>query len=90
MSSVKPGHIVVAIDNDGTNVYGVRVPDIPGCFSAGDSLESALVNVVEAIKDHLELAPECFPFTRSSTKDIKSDIEYEGCYITEVAIEIDF
>lgn len=30
-------------------VYGVVVPDLPGCFSAGDSLDEALGNAEEAI-----------------------------------------
>lgn len=29
--------------------YGVTVPDLPGCFSAGDTLEEALDNTREAI-----------------------------------------
>lgn len=34
--------------------YGVVVPDLTGCFSAGDTLEEALVNAQEAILLHLE------------------------------------
>ncbi len=29
--------------------HGVVVPDLPGCFSAGDSIDEALVNAEEAI-----------------------------------------
>jgi predicted RNase H-like HicB family nuclease len=29
--------------------FGVVVPDLPGCFSAGDSLEEAIANTREAI-----------------------------------------
>lgn len=35
--------------------YVVSVPDIPGCFSAGDTLEEAYNNVKQAINSHLEL-----------------------------------
>lgn len=40
----------------GTNdtAYGVVVPDLPGCFSAGDTFDEALVNAREAIEGHLE------------------------------------
>lgn len=31
-----------------------QVPDLPGCFSSGDTIEEAKVNVVEAIEFHLE------------------------------------
>ena len=34
--------------------YDVTVPDLPGCTSAGDSLDEALRNVKEAITLHLE------------------------------------
>ena len=45
----------VAIEKgDKKHAYGVAVPDLPGCFSAGDTLDEALVNVKEAILLHLE------------------------------------
>lgn len=34
--------------------YGVTVPDLPGCFSAGDSFDDAMESVKEAIDLHLE------------------------------------
>jgi predicted RNase H-like HicB family nuclease len=43
----------VAIHKDAGSAYGVSVPDIPGCHSAGDSLEEALTNVRQAIKLHV-------------------------------------
>lgn len=36
--------------------HGVVVPDLPGCFSAGDSLEEALVNAEEAIAAWIDAA----------------------------------
>jgi len=44
---------VVLHTDDGVR-YGVTVPDLPGCFSAGDTLDEALANVHEAIDLHLE------------------------------------
>ena len=41
-----------------TEAYGVTVPDIKGCFSAGDTFEEALNNVKEAIAGHLEILAE--------------------------------
>lgn len=29
---------------DENHAYGVVVPDVPGCFSAGDTLEEAFIN----------------------------------------------
>jgi predicted RNase H-like HicB family nuclease len=45
--------LVVLHTDDGEH-YGVTVPDLPGCFSSGDSLDQALLNVHEAIDMHVE------------------------------------
>lgn len=47
----------VAIDK-GDSSYRVRVPDIPGCFSGGDSYQDAIESVREAIEAHIELLVE--------------------------------
>lgn len=48
----------VAIHKDPDSCYGVTVPDIPGCFSAGESIEEAIRNTHEAIAGHLEILAE--------------------------------
>lgn len=48
----------VVIHQEGNSAYGVTVPDIPGCFSAGDTIDEALENAREAIFSHLELVIE--------------------------------
>lgn len=45
---------VVVVHKDKDSDYGVSVPDLDGCFSAGTTIEEALTNVVEAIECHLE------------------------------------
>ena len=44
--------IVIIAEDEGD--YGVIVPDIPGCFSVGDTIEEAITNAHEAIECHLE------------------------------------
>ncbi len=44
----------VVIHKDPESDYGVTVPDLAGCFSAGETLDEALSEVVEAIECHLE------------------------------------
>jgi predicted RNase H-like HicB family nuclease len=44
----------VVVHKDPKSDYGVTVPDLPGCFSAGETLDEALLQVVEAIECHLE------------------------------------
>ena len=38
-----------------STAWGVVVPDLPGCFSAGDTAEEAFAQAVEAIEAHCEL-----------------------------------
>lgn len=43
---------------DNKHAFGVDVPDLPGCFSAGDTREEAIDNAREAILLWLEAALE--------------------------------
>lgn len=40
----------VVIHKEAGTAYGVTVPDLPGVFTAGDSIEEALANVQEAVE----------------------------------------
>lgn len=51
--------IAIEHGNDET-AFGVLVPDLPGCFSAGDTLEEAFTNAVEAIDGHVGVVIEDF------------------------------
>lgn len=44
----------IAIHKDPQSSYGVTVPDVPGCFSFGDTVDEALINAKEAIIGHIE------------------------------------
>ena len=44
----------IVIHHDEGSSYGVTVPDLPGCFSAGDTIEEALELAPEAIAGHIE------------------------------------
>ncbi|PJE05781.1 type II toxin-antitoxin system HicB family antitoxin [Legionella sp.] len=44
----------VVIHKDELSDFGVSVPDIPGCYSAGSTYDEALTNTIEAIECHLE------------------------------------
>lgn len=50
---------LIAIEPGTDNTaYGVVVPDLPGCFWAGDTLEEAFDNAREAILAHCETSAE--------------------------------
>lgn len=45
---------LIALHTDDGQRYGVIVPDLPGCFSAGDTLDEAMEMAREAIDLHTE------------------------------------
>lgn len=45
----------IVIHKDEGSSYGVTVPDLPGCFSGGETLEDALTASEEAILSHIEV-----------------------------------
>ncbi len=71
----------IAIETgDKRHSYGVVVPDLPGCFSAGDTLEDSLVNAQEAILLHLEgLMDDQEPLPQpSALADLKRKRAFRG------------
>ena len=79
----------VIIHKDSDSDYGVTVPDMPGCFSAGNTMDEALAFAKEAIETHLEgmlLDKEDIP-TASTIEDLKNNMDYrEGIW---ALVEID-
>jgi predicted RNase H-like HicB family nuclease len=58
----------VVIHKDTDSDYGVTVPDLPGCFSAGDTVDDALAQAAEAIECYIEgllLDKEPIPLPKS-------------------------
>lgn len=66
---------------DADHAFGVIIPDIPGCFSAGDTLQEAIEAAHEAIRGHLELlAEDDFDIPEASTVDALVQREdLQGC-----------
>lgn len=61
----------VVIHKDENSDYGVTFPDLQGCFSAGETIEEALVNAQEAAECHIEgilLDSEPFPVATTIEK----------------------
>ena len=46
---------IVIEPGDQSHAFGIVVPDLPGCFSAGDTIESAIENAKEAIVGWIEM-----------------------------------
>jgi predicted RNase H-like HicB family nuclease len=70
----------LALHTDDGVKYGVTVPDLPGCYSAGDTLDEALEMAREAIDLHCEgsaeegiTIPEARPLSEHKTDPLLSD-----------------
>lgn len=73
-----------------TEAYGVVVPDIAGCFSAGDTFDEALNNIKEAIAGHLEILAEDgedIPLASEAGKFVDSD-EFKGFIWAVVDVDV--
>ena len=68
--------------------YGVTLPDIPGCNTAGDTLEEALANVQEAVELLLEDA-DAKPRPGNLARH-KDDPEYQDAVWALVNIDLGF
>ena len=46
---------IAFIHKEPDSVYGVSFPDVPGCISAGDTIDEAVRNAVEALSGHVRM-----------------------------------
>ena len=81
----------IAIERgDEATAFGIVVPDLPGCFSAGDTLEKAYANVVEAIELWVETAldtDEFIPAPRT-LQALGRDPEFAGWILDTVEVDL--
>ena len=80
----------IVVHKDDTSGYGVSVPDLPGCFSAGDSLDDAIESTHEAIACHLEgllMDGEMVP-ERAPLETHQANRAYKGGIWAVVAVDI--
>lgn len=80
----------IFIHKDENSDYGVIVPDLPGCFSAGSSMEEAIQNAHEAIECHLEgllLDNEPVPLKKSVELHLENP-DFQGGVLALVEVDI--
>jgi len=71
------------------SAYGVVIPDLPGCFSAGDTLEEAIAGADEAGLAWIDAAlnaGEAIP-PPSSLEAIRAKTEFSGWILSLVTID---
>jgi predicted RNase H-like HicB family nuclease len=70
----------IAIHKDSGTSYGVTVPDVPGCFSYGDTVEEAISNAKEAVIGHIETLLELgepIDFKATEIDELKSQEDFK-------------
>jgi len=74
-----------------TSAWGVAVPDLPGCFSAGDTLDEAMDNARQAIDQHVEIMIEDgAPIPRArSLAVLQADAAYAGWVWSVVDVPVE-
>ena len=80
----------IVIHKDPCSGYGVTVPDLPGCFSAGDTLDEAIESAHEAIACHVEgllMDDEPIP-SRAPIETHQADEDYRDGVWAIVAVDI--
>jgi predicted RNase H-like HicB family nuclease len=73
----------IVIHKDKHSDFGVTIPDIAGCYSAGSSYDEALQNSIEAIECHLEgllLDSEALPVGTSVDHWISNPDYHDGVW----------
>jgi predicted RNase H-like HicB family nuclease len=84
--------IPVAIFKEKGSVYGVNVPDIPGCHSWGETIDEALANAKEAIYSHVETLVELgapVDFSQSKIEALVQYSEFSGAIWAMVNVELE-
>ena len=79
-------HYVAVVEKDAESAFGVWFPDVEGCFSAGDTLDEAVVNAGAALRQHaeaLESAGKDVPAARDveavlRDKDVKAAVKADA------------
>jgi predicted RNase H-like HicB family nuclease len=69
--------------------FGVVVPDLPGCFSAGDTLDEAMANTEEAIAAWIDAAldaGESVP-APSGMEVVRANPDFDGWICGVVAVD---
>jgi predicted RNase H-like HicB family nuclease len=80
----------IVIRKDSDSDYSVEIPDLPGCFSAGSTVEEAMDMAKEAAECHIEgLLIDSEPVPPASDIEAhRGNADYEDCILAAVEVRI--
>jgi predicted RNase H-like HicB family nuclease len=85
-------HLLLAIHKDKDSVYGVTIPDVPGCYSWGDTIDDAIRNARDAVYSHFEAIAldggALDELKASSIESLATQGEFAGAILALVDIDI--
>ncbi len=86
-------HYIALIHKDADSCYGVSFPDVPGVFTAGDTIDEAIEKAVEvlafAAEDWSDLDGKAFPVPRT-IDDLRTDPAFQESATDAVIAAIPF
>jgi predicted RNase H-like HicB family nuclease len=86
-------HYIALIHKDADSCYGVSFPDVPGVFTAGDTIDEAMKNAVEvlefAAEDWSQETGRGFPHPRT-IDELRVDPEFQQDAATAVVAAVPF
>ncbi len=73
-------HYIALIHKDADSCYGVSFPDVPGVFTAGDTIDEAIAKAAEvlafAAEDWSDLDGKSFPAPRT-IDELRTDPDFQ-------------
>ena len=71
------------VHKDPDSCYGITFPDVPGCFSAGDTLEELIAMSHEALELHLE---DQAPPRARTFDELQVDPDFQEAFVDAVIL----
>ncbi|RVU03986.1 CopG family transcriptional regulator [Novosphingobium umbonatum] len=75
---------IAIVHKDEDSAWGVSFPDLPGCFSAADTLDEILPNACEALELWFEDRPDVTPRSMAEIRELVADELAAGAFLLVV------
>jgi len=86
-------HYIALIHKDNESCYGVSFPDVPGVFTAGDTIDEAMQKAAEvlqfAAEDWSDLEGKEFPTART-IDELRGDLDFQEAAADAVIAAVPF
>ena len=82
-------HYIALIHKDLDSCYGVSFPDVPGVFTAGDTIDEAMQQAVEVLEFAAQDWPGAFPPPRTIDQ-LRADSEFQQDAVDAVIAAVPF